>query len=218
MRELVDTPIDTKATLATLYRGGEYATVRGHGMLKSDWDMRRYDRLIIDTKPDVVVETGTRTGSSALWFSELVPLVITIDVDPRHRLRSLVKMSSGKIMPIVGDSTDPEIVSRVKEAVEGRNVLLSLDSAHDYQHVKREILAYGGLVQPGGYMVVEDGLFDYADHAEWQRFSFGNPELGNPMDAIKECLFNNEHWERALDIEGMFPISHHPVGWWRRTK
>lgn len=215
---MVDTPVDIQATLATLHRGGDYASIRGHVMLKSAYDLRRYEQIILETKPDVVVETGTRTGSSALWFSELVPLVITIDIDPRHRMPRLKQLSGGKVFPIVGDSTDPDVIETVKGAVDNRRVLFSLDSAHHREHVVREILGYGGLVQPGGYMVVEDGMFDYANLGQWQKFSFGNPDLGNPMDAIKELLFENEDWERALDIEGMSAISHHPAGWWRRKK
>lgn len=218
MRNLVDTPVSIQQSLMTYYLGGEYAQVRGHHMLKHPTDLARYERIIKLTEPEVVVETGTRTGASALWFSERVPMVITIDINPRNRIPSLSKLSSGKVLPIVGDAADPEVVERVQDAVKGRSVLLSLDSSHTHEHVRKEMQAFSDLVPLGGYMVVEDGLFDYASLSEWRQFSFGNPALGNPMDAIKECLFNNEYWQRDLDIEGMFPVSHHPVGWWRRSK
>jgi cephalosporin hydroxylase len=216
MHNLVETPVDPAATMRTLYRGGEYAQINGHYMLKRQEDLDRYEQVIARSNPEIIVETGTRTGSSALWFAKRVPVVVTIDIDPLNRIKTLRKMSSGKIICIQGDSVDAEVIDRVKFAVGDSRVLVSLDSCHTREHVRREIMSYSSLVRPGGYLVVEDGIFDYASNKEWSMFSFGDPSLGNPMDAVRELLIGNDGWERDLETEGMSPISYHPAGWWRK--
>lgn len=212
MHELVD----ITESLATYHRGGEYVNHDGFHMLKHTTDLHRYVEMISLSRPAVLVETGTRTGASALWFSQYVEDVATVDLQPHLRMPDIERRSGGRVRPFEGSSTDEAIVDAVRSFVRGRAALVSLDSSHTRDHVFREIQMYSGLVQPGGFLVVEDGLFDYASPAEWRKFSFGNPALGNPMDAIKELLVDNEEWERAEDIEAMYPVSHHPAGFWRK--
>lgn len=214
----METPVDIQESLATYHRGGEYSNVNGHVMLKHGTDLQRYATLIDETMPEVLVETGTRTGASALWFATRTPLqlVITVDITGQHRMPSLGKMSSGRAIPVVGPSTDPDTFAAVQRMVEGRRVMVSLDSDHTRAHVIDEIDLYGELVTPGCFMVVEDGLFDYASPEEWQKFSFGNPAQGNPLEAIQQRLVGNPAWKRREDIEGMYSVSHHPVGWWQK--
>lgn len=217
MYDLVETPVDIAESLRTMHRGGEYSQSEGYYMIKHDRDLDRYADVISLGAVECVVETGTRTGASALWFSRRVERVITIDINPVTRIPDLDRKSDGKIHPLTGDSTDPEILAQVVDKVGAMNVLVSLDSSHTRDHVRTEIQMYSNLVKPGGFMVVEDGLFDYASRNEWRKFSYGNPDLGNPMDAIRELLIDNPNWERQLDIEGRFPVSHHPVGWWKKV-
>lgn len=216
----VETPVDTIASLASYHRGGEYVNVNGHVMLKHPTDLERYDKIIKETYPEVLIETGTRTGASAIWFSqhEELSLVLTIDVSGEHRIPTLRKLTNSKVIPIVGDSVSEDAASAIRRMVEGRRVMVSLDSDHTAEHVAREIELYGPLVSPGCFLVVEDGLFDYADAYEWQKFSFGNPAHGNPMDAIAQHLIPSDDWIRRLDIEGLHPISHHPAGWWQKKE
>lgn len=209
----ITTAVDTEATLA------EFAFVRGHGdMLKHPADLDRYRRVIELTAPDLVIETGTWAGESAAWFAELGLDVVTVDIQTRLGARAALRnhhpRAVSRIRYVVGDSTHPAVIAEVAQHIPGRRVMVSLDSCHTREHVNAEIAAYGPMVSPGCYLVVEDGIFAYADQAIWRRHRFGDPAKGNPLEAIVDSLVDNPWWERDIEIEKMNRISHHPAGWW----
>lgn len=188
--------------------------VRPDGMLKLPEDLARYRQIIEATKPEVIVETGTRTGASARWFAERGCDVITVDVATDEDLwRSLCEDG---IVALVGDSATPEIAARVGRIVGDRRCMVVLDSDHSAQHVATEIALYGDLVTPGCYLVVEDTIFGLATQA--MRAQHGLADMvGSPMDAVRKLLVGNPAWMRDIAIEREHPKSHHPGGWWIRT-
>jgi cephalosporin hydroxylase len=179
-------------------------------MLKLAADLDRYERVIAQSQPEVLVETGTATGASAMWFASCGLDVITIDVTPVH-------LALGpRITCVTGDSTHPAVVERVRRVVKGQRSMVSLDSDHSAAHVTTEIALYGPMVSPGCYLVVEDGIFGYADHALRARHGLGGM-IGSPLDAIRLHLVDNPDWMRDAEVEGLYPVTHHPLGFWRRN-
>lgn len=201
--------IDVTASLETLERNEH---VQPDGMLKLPADLERYTQIIEATKPEVIVETGTRTGASARWFADQVGVVITVDVNEV----AVPTTYRGGIRQVVGDAKDPDVAARVAELVNGRRCMVSLDSDHSGPHVAEEIKLYGPLVTPGCYLVVEDGIFGYATRT--LRTAHGLGEMvGSPLDAIEEHLEGNPDWSRDIAVERLSPTSHHPAGWWIRN-
>jgi cephalosporin hydroxylase len=182
------------------------------GMLKLRQDLDRYHTIIAATDPDVIVETGTRTGATARWFAAEGPDVITIDVNPTI----FEGPDDDGVTRVVGDSADPWVVARVAGLVAGRRCMVSLDSDHDAAHVRREILAYGPLVSFGCHLVVEDAIWGYADEATRLRQGEGGMQ-GSPLDAICQLLAGNPAWSRDVTVERRHPVSHNPAGWWVRV-
>lgn len=181
------------------------------GMLKFPQDLERYEQILAATKPEVVVETGTRTGASARWFAEHGVDVITVDVNAAATEWD----SGGRVTPIIGSSTDPAVVDLVRKLVAGRRCMVSLDSDHSAAHVRREIEAYGPMVSPGCYLVVEDTIFGYGEHAKAQH-GLGDVD-GSPLDAVVSHLVDNWRWSRDVAIEQTHPIGQNPAGWWVRV-
>lgn len=207
--------IDVAASLHTFAIGTYEQTIDGVATWKLREDLDRYARIIEATRPDVVIETGTKWGGSALWFDGRGLDVITIDVDAESSRRT--RLLDSRITWITGDSTDPAVVAKVADTVAGRRIMVSLDSEHAAPHVAAEISAYGPLVSPGCYLVVEDGIFDLTnDQAMQSRGGHLIPSRGGPLHAITQTLVGNAGWVRDEDIERLHPISHHPAGWWRR--
>jgi cephalosporin hydroxylase len=188
------------------------------GMLKLPVDLQRYAMVIEATRPEVVVETGTRTGASARWFATHGVDVITIDIrqtcdtvctDFKQRLAN-----DREIRYVLGDSADPETAKAVRLHVAGRRCMVSLDSDHSASHVAREIEMCGPLVTPGCYLVVEDTIFGYA--SDQLRAQHCPDMVGSPLDAIASHLDGNPAWSRDVEIERLAPQSQHPAGWWVR--
>lgn len=184
-------------------------------MLKYPHDLVRYRTIIEEDKPEVIVETGTRTGASARWFKTLGVDVITIDIANTPEM--IRQLASDGITAVTGSSIDADLVERVDRMVDGRRCMVSLDSDHTYRHVSNEISLYSELVSPGCHLVVEDGIFRYATPREWERWHFGDYKLGNPLDAIDHSyLPRQNYWERDVEVEAASPITHHVGGWWKR--
>lgn len=187
------------------FRNGEH--VRG-GMLKLRADLDRYHTIIEATKPEVIIETGTCEGGSALWFASYAE-VITIDVNR-------VEIHDPQVQVITGSSTDPDVVRRVGGLVRGRRAMVSLDSDHSTQHVMDEIDAYGPLVSVGCYLVVEDGILHYIDRDTLTQHGMGDM-VGSPIPAIEARLVGSPLWRRDRSIESAYRRTHHIAGWWQRV-
>jgi len=189
------------------------------GMLKFHADLDRYLAIIYATKPEVIVETGTRTGASARWFGlNSGADVITVDVSrpaDLHEGDTMTFMSGRTITFVTGDAADPEVAAKVAELVAGRRCMVTLDSDHSGPHVAKEIDLYGPLVTPGCYLVVEDTIFGYGEDAKAQH---GMADIeGSPLDAVLSHLVGNPEWLRDVAIEQSHPIGSNPAGWWIRN-
>lgn len=152
---------------------------------KCPLDLWVYQEIIFEQRPDVIVETGTAFGGSALFLASMCDLVgkgqvMTIDVEDKDE-----RPEHERIQYILGSSTSEEIVERVEQRVpEGGQVLVILDSDHSKQHVLEELRTYSRFVVGGGYMVVEDTNVN--GHPV-------RPDFGpGPMEAVDAFLEENE--------------------------
>lgn len=185
-------------------------------MLKHHWDLARYTIVLEDSRPEVVVECGTRTGHSALWFARHGVDVVTIDI--AYQVADDVRadaIGQPRITHITQSSIDPVTVEWVREMVAGRRCMVSLDSDHSADHVAAEITAYAPLVSPGCYLVVEDGVIAWLP----DDVLYGHGcqiYTGTVLEAIEQTLPGDERFERDTEIEAMFPATMYPAGWWRR--
>lgn len=149
--------------------------------IKCPLDLWVYQEIIAAQRPDVIIETGTYAGGSALFLAQMCELVgngriLTIDIEadenwPQHP----------RIHYIQGDSTGPATVRQVRDAIAGgESVLVTLDSDHRKSHVLRELELYSPFVTSGSYLIVEDTHFN--GHPI-------RPEHGpGPMEAVTEFL------------------------------
>jgi cephalosporin hydroxylase len=208
-----ETLIDVGLSLATFDdRAGFTQDYNGVGMWKTVDDLKRYEQVIAATRPELIVETGTRWGGFAHWCADHHRVdVVTVDVAGTAYDRVFPRVTS-----LVGDSVDEQMVATVADAARGRRTMVVLDSDHHAPHVVAEIRAYSPLVTPGCYLVVEDGLADFAEGDAARRFGNRIPEVGGPLAAIEETLVGADGWVRDLEVENLTRVSHHVAGWWRR--
>lgn len=135
----------------------------GISTLQNPFDAWIVQELISEVKPDLIVETGTYQGGSAILWAmlqrEVNPggRVVTIDIeDKRDAAAAAHPIAVERVDFLLGSSTAPEIVAEVQRRAEGKRVLVLLDSLHTAEHVYDELQAYAHLVPVGGYVVVQD--------------------------------------------------------------
>jgi len=177
---------------------------RGTRVVKFPQDLILYAQVIFKRRPDYLIETGTHFGGSALFFGDMLQLsggkkVFSIDVShkfdpPKHPL----------VEHILGSSTDPAIVERIRREVAGAKVMATLDSDHSTKHVLAELHAYKDIVTRGQYMVVEDC---------WTR----HKKPYEPWYAVKQFLKESTQYKR-FDLEKQFIYAVTKDGWLRRQQ
>ena len=125
-------------------------------------DLWTIQETIATVRPEVIIETGTFEGGSALFYADLLDRlggpggVLTIDNAPRST------PTHPRVTYLVGNSTSPAVIDRVKAvAVQAAGpVMVILDSDHSERHVSCELDAYSPLVTPGSFLLVQDGAID----------------------------------------------------------
>lgn len=198
MDELIQRNIDHYNTMLWLQR-----LYKGLHLLKFDSDLEFYEELLAKYKPEVIIETGTLHGGSALWFADHGIQVITIDIDAK------VSDPDPRITYITGSSVDPEIAKQVKQLVKKKKVMVVLDADHTKAHVEQEIALYAPMVSKHMPFVIEDTMFK----AYFNNKNPANEEDysdGSASDAV-------EAWSKKGFKELQGPeITMNPGGWWLR--
>ncbi len=177
---------------------------------KCPLDMWIYQEIIFDAKPDLLIETGTAYGGSALFFATLMDAighghVATVDVldvpgRPQHP----------RITYINGSSTSEDSLATLQRIAEGAgSVMVILDSDHSRDHVAKELLLYCDLVTPGNYLVVEDSNVN--GHPVNRTHGPG------PMEALEEFLATNNDFYIDSQKE-RYMMTFNPKGYLRRAR
>lgn len=175
---------------------------------KCPLDLWIYQELLVEQKPDLIIETGTAHGGSALYLASVCDLlgkgeIVTVDIFPIEG-----RPAHDRITYLTGSSTAPNVVAEVERIAAGReNVLVILDSDHARDHVLDELRTYTRFVPPGGYLIVEDTNVNA--HPVF-------PEHGpGPMEAVEAFLAETNEFEVDSAREKFF-LTFNPRGFLRK--
>ena len=186
----------------------EHTYWMGHKCAKCPMDMWVYQEMMKALGTDLLIETGTLLGGSALFFAHMFDImgsgkILSIDINlqpglPQHP----------RIEYIQGSSIDEQVLAQVKAATStASSVIALLDADHKAPYKLKEMEAYKDFVTPGSFMIAEDTCFD-----AYPAF----PEYGpGPAQAVKSFMSKNNQfeidrsWERHL-------ISFAPGGFLRK--
>ncbi|HZU26800.1 MAG TPA: CmcI family methyltransferase [Bryobacteraceae bacterium] len=201
----------------------------GLPVLQMPEDLMRVQEVIYRLRPDVIIETGVWRGGSLTFYASLCEAlgngrVIGIDkfIRPEDERAIAAHRLSARIRVIEGDSTSPDVVQRVREGIgPGESVLIVLDSAHDKDHVDRELECWCPLVTPGSYIVVADGVMrDLADVPGGEpQWIHDNPYAAAVEFAARHPEFVHEEPRWLTDEPGLpRAATYWPAGWLRRVR
>ena len=184
---------------------------RGWPIVKHPNDLFAYQEIISETRPDLIVETGTYQGGSALFFADMLKInyledsrVLTVDLAPAEPLPK-----NQFIEYLVGlSSTDLRVLEQVRQRAAGKKTMVVLDSDHRAAHVLKELQLYSPLVSKGCYLIVEDthplALYD-------------NVEDGMAAAAVRKWNPGKHGFETDKDRE-RFLFSQNPNGFLKKVR
>jgi len=181
----------------------------GTQAVKYPTDMWVYQELIAKLRPQLVVETGTYRGGSALYLASILDMIgegrlVSIDISDNR------PPAHPRVDYLLGSSVSEEILAQVHQLAEGADqVLVILDSDHARDHVLAELRVYSQLVLVGGYVIVEDTNVN------------GHPVLpqhgDGPFEAVHAFLAENRDFVVDSSCEKFF-ITANPDGFLRRVR
>ena len=168
-----------------------------------------YQEIVYETRPELIVETGTYRGGSALYLASLCDLVdtgevVSIDVEPKREdypAHPRITFLAGR------SSTHPEVVADVRRRAEGKRTLVILDSDHSQPHVEAEIEAYAPMVPVGCYLIAEDSNIG----------QIRKDLMPGPLQAVERFLASTDEFEIDRERE-KFLITFNPSGYLRRVR
>lgn len=179
---------------------------RGVHVLKAPTDLWVYQELINEIKPDLIIETGSCRGGSALFMRDVLDKVypqgkiITIDITHKD-IFDEVRVPG--IEFYLGDSVADETLIYLKATIVGLNykrVMVILDSDHSEEHVSRELELYASLVTKGSMLIVEDTSNHPGPLAAVQSWELRQRGFKKNLMGEKYMLtFNRDgYWERIV--------------------
>lgn len=194
-----------------LYESDAWTHARwlGAQALKNPLDLWVYQEILYEMRPELIVETGTYRGGSALYLASLCDLlgggeVVSIDIEPvrdDYPEHPRVTYLGGR------SSTDPTVVDEVRERAAGRPILVILDSDHSQAHVEAELAVYAPLVPVGSYLIVEDSNIG----------QIRKDLMPGPLQAIETFLAQTNDFVVDRERE-KFLITFNPSGYLKRVR
>lgn len=148
-------------------------------------DIQMMQELIMEVKPDLIIETGIAHGGSIIFSASMLALldmaecidnaksfnideshrkVLALDIDIReHNKNEILKNPFSRYIEMIeGSSVDEEIIEKVHNIASNyKKIMIFLDSNHTHEHVLAELEAYADLTSLGSYIVVFDTVIDY---------------------------------------------------------
>lgn len=199
--------------------------VERKGLLQNKWfgieaiqhpfDAWITQEIIWEVRPDVIVETGTLWGGSAVLWATILEhanpqgRVITIDIAERPKLARAraLPVWQRRVDFLRGSSTAPNIVAEVARRVQGKKVLVILDSLHTRDHVLAELRAYAPLVSVGSYLIVQDThLGETVPHWYMAARDWWTP---GPLEAVEEFLATSSDFVVDSPRERLLATNNH---------
>jgi cephalosporin hydroxylase len=170
-----------------LQRTGHFGiSYRGINTVKCPFDYVLYQMIIMEVKPDLIIEIGSFQGGSALYYSDLLQLlnnggqVHTIDI--QDYINSDLVKNNPNIKIFGGGYQNYDLNN-----ANGFNKILVIDDgSHHYQDVVNAFDKFSNLVSKDSYYIIEDGVVTYLGIDG----NFG----GGPLKAIDEIISQSKDY------------------------
>ncbi len=189
----------------------------GAACLKSPHDVWIYQEILVETRPTLIIETGTAWGGSAHFLGCVFDAmhardaahsgrIITIDTETREG-----EIDHPRVTKIKASSLAPESPEQVRSQIKPDDrVMLIIDSLHNRDHVYAELVAYGPMVTPGCYAIVEDSNIN--GHPVFTDFA---PDQGpGPFEAVVDYLKATDRFQIDRSCEKLL-MTLNPCGYLR---
>ncbi|GAB4513843.1 MAG: cephalosporin hydroxylase family protein [Roseibium sp.] len=211
----------------------------GRPIIQLPSDMVAFQEIVLETKPDLIIETGIAHGGSLIMSASLLAMldycdavenggvvdpktakrrVLGIDIDIRSHNRAAIEAHpmASKIEMFEGSSIEEDMIRRVRDYAKGFDkVLVCLDSNHTHDHVLAELNAYADMATKGSYCLVFDTVIEDLPEDTFpdRPWAPGN----NAKTAVHAFLKSHPEFRIDAQVNDKLMISAAPDGWLKRV-
>lgn len=203
------------AFLDTMQKGVLRTQYRQIPMYKSPFDLVLYLQLIARLRPATVIELGSSSGGSALWFADMLslhgidPRIISIDREMMTRFNDpRIVFVKGDVMHL-GEVLTDSFLEKLP-----RPWLVVEDSAHFYETCLAALRFFDRHLASGEYIVVEDGVVAALPQDRYGHY------LDGPNRAVAQFLAEQGgRYAVDLDLCHFYGrnVTYNPNGWLRKV-
>ena len=172
-------------------------------------DLIIMQEIILEVKPDLIIDIGVARGGSSIYYSSILELlgnkgkVLGVDIDYRKHTKKVFKKHYLKknVKLIEGSSISSKVANRIYNFAKNyKKIMVCLDSNHTHDHVLEELNLYSKIVSKNSYLVVfdtTDGLYSaeiikkISKKYKFKPFS----KKSNPLTAVKEFIKKNKNFK-----------------------
>lgn len=201
--------------LMKIQAGVVRSTYKGVKFMKNPFDRVMYLELIEALKPRTIIECGSFHGGSALWFRDqcrnlgLDTDIVCLDiVQPRIETGDGIAFFQVDILQ--AEASFPHDII----AAAPHPWIVIEDSAHIYETTMASLTYFADRLEPGDYMVVEDGNVADFPPVKFRKFDDG------PNRATQEFLETRDDYEIDPELCDRFGhnVTYCPNGWMRKIR
>lgn len=184
LRKMLSREKVVKFDIKSVYEGHHNITYRGIPTIKCPFDYVIYQMLIMELKPDLIIEIGTNFGGSALYMADLMNIINygaihTIDIKPPSEIVSK--------HPRIRCFSDGWQGYELGQAEGFSKVMVIDDASHTYKDTFGTLSKFSSIVSKNSYFIVEDGIIN--------KLGMSKAYAGGPLRAIKEFLNTDSSFE-----------------------
>lgn len=183
-----------KFNIQSICDGHHKVTYRGVKAIRCPFDYVLYQMVILNVKPDLIIEIGTNAGGGSLYLSDLQQMygggtIHTIDIV--DMVKSELVLNNENIVRFLGgyESYDLQNCSGYKK------ILVIDDGSHTYKDVKNSLNKFKDIVSIDSYFIIEDGILNELGYSDYG---------GGPLKAIEEFLVSNSDFVVDRDSCDLF--------------
>jgi cephalosporin hydroxylase len=185
-------------------------------MLQTPEDIIKFQEMIFEYKPKVLIEVGIAWGGLLLFLDSIrekarIKKIIGIDIFIPNSLRSrLNKKISKKVKIFNSSSTDNKLISKLKKLIKNQRCLVHLDSNHTEKHVFNELICYDKILKKGDLIIVGDTIINYIPNQKHRVREWSNEK--NPKTALDKFLKINKKYKIVKHLSNNLLLSNNYLG------
>ena len=148
-----------RSALSSIQKGTLNYRYKGVPCWKNPFDLALYQQLLWKLKPRTIVEVGSAHGGSALWYADMLKSysidghIYSVDINQVKGIENEdITFLKGDAMRL-NEMLTADLMNTIP-----RPLLVIEDAAHTFEMTSAVLEYFHPYLQPGEYIVVEDGI------------------------------------------------------------